>query len=162
MASGSMAMLMRIAAEPRERRRIAVRGSSAFVARRDPRSAFARLLTHFSPSAVKPRVPPGVSCFLISDFAFCHRCLIFRAMLRPEYLSKKLTPPIPTKDGGTLRTIQDACDYMAAIGKERERRPHWQHVRKLILEEPDVAAVSWQFRLAVLKDAKLDVGKMPA
>src|SRR5262249_48387863 len=25
---------------------------------------------------------------------------IFLAMLRPAYLSKKLTPPIPTKDGG--------------------------------------------------------------
>jgi hypothetical protein len=81
-------------------------------------------------------------------------------MLRSVYLSQKLTPPIPTKDRGTLRTIQDACDYMAAIGKERERRPHWQHVRKLILEEPDVAAISWQFRLAVLKDAKLDVTAM--
>jgi hypothetical protein len=50
---------------------------------------------------------------------------------------------------------------MAAMGKERELRRHWQHVRKLILEQADVAVVSWQFRLAVLKDAKLDVAKMP-
>jgi hypothetical protein len=50
---------------------------------------------------------------------------IFQAMLRPAYLSKKLTPPIPTKDGGTLRTILQACEYMATIGKERELRPHW-------------------------------------
>jgi hypothetical protein len=79
----------------------------------------------------------------------------------PAYLSKKLAPPIPTKDGGTLHTIQEACEYMAAMGKERELRRHWQHVRKLILEQADVAVVSWQFRLAVLKDAKLDVAKMP-
>ena len=65
-------------------------------------------------------------------------------MLRPAYLSKKLTSPIPTKDGGTLRTILEACEYMAAIGKERELRPHWQQVRELMLQEPDVAAVSWQ------------------
>jgi len=26
-------------------------------------------------------------------------------LLRPEHLSKKLDQPLPTKDGGTLRTI---------------------------------------------------------
>ncbi len=83
--------------------------------------------------------------------------LIYRTMLPPAYLSKKLIPPLPTKDGGMLRTIREACEYMAAIGKQRELRRHWQHVRKLILEEADVVAVSWQLRLAVLKDAKLDV-----
>ena len=78
-------------------------------------------------------------------------------MLPPAYLSKKLIAALPTKDGGTLHTIRDAWEYMAAISKEREQRRHWQHVRKLILEEADVVAVSWQLRLAVLKDAKLDV-----
>jgi hypothetical protein len=34
--------------------------------------------------------------------------------------------------------------------------------RKLVLEEPDVTTLSWQFRLAVLKDAKIDVSKTPA
>ena len=83
--------------------------------------------------------------------------LIYPTMLPPAYLSKKLIPPLPTKDGGMLRTIREACEYVAAIGNERELRRHWQHVRKLILEEADVVAVSWQLRLAVLKDAKLDV-----
>jgi hypothetical protein len=78
-------------------------------------------------------------------------------MLSSAYLSRKLTSPIPTKDGGTLRTIGEACEYMAAIGKERELRPHWQQVRELMLQEADVAAVSWRVRLAVLKDAKVDV-----
>jgi hypothetical protein len=78
-------------------------------------------------------------------------------MLSPAYLSRKLTSPLPTKDGGTLRTIGEACEYMAAISKERELRPHWQRVRELMLQEADVAAVSWRVRLAVLKDAKVDV-----
>ena len=78
-------------------------------------------------------------------------------MLSPTYLTRKLTSPIPTKDGGTLSTIGEACEYMAAIGKERELRPHWQRVRELILQEADVAALSSRVRLAVLKDAKLDV-----
>src|SRR5881392_4141308 len=70
-------------------------------------------------------------------------------MLLPDYLSRNLTPPIPTKDGGTLRTIGEACEYMAAIGKEREQRRHWQQVRELMLQEADVAAVSRRVRLAV-------------
>jgi len=37
-------------------------------------------------------------------------------MLRPApYLSRKLTRAIPTKDGGTLRTIREACDYMTSM-----------------------------------------------
>jgi hypothetical protein len=34
--------------------------------------------------------------------------------------------------------------------------------RELIDQEADVEAVSWQLRLAILKDAKLDVSKVPA
>jgi NTP pyrophosphatase (non-canonical NTP hydrolase) len=68
-------------------------------------------------------------------------------MLRPDYLSKNLTSPIPTKDGGTLRTIGEACEYMSAIGKEREQRRHWQQVRELMLQEAD-----WVRILALLID----------
>src|SRR5262245_35604455 len=78
-------------------------------------------------------------------------------MLSSAYLTRKLTSPIPTKDGGTLSTIGEAYEYMAAIGNERELRPHWQRVRELMLQEADVAALSSRVRLAVLKDAKLDV-----
>ena len=39
-------------------------------------------------------------------------------MLPSEYLSKKLTPyPLPTKDGGVLRTIDDARGYMLCISQ---------------------------------------------
>jgi len=42
-------------------------------------------------------------------------------MLRPvPYLSQKLTQPLPTKDGGTLRTVLDARTYMLALSKGRE------------------------------------------
>jgi len=43
-------------------------------------------------------------------------------MLRAAYLSQKLDQPLPTKDGGTLRTIREACDYMTGMGKKRELR----------------------------------------
>jgi hypothetical protein len=46
--------------------------------------------------------------------------------LRPAYLSQKLDCPLPTKDGGTLRTIREACDYMTSMGKKQVLRQHWQ------------------------------------
>jgi hypothetical protein len=42
-------------------------------------------------------------------------------LLRPEHLSKKLDQPLPTKDGGTLRTILDARTYMLALSKQRDK-----------------------------------------
>jgi hypothetical protein len=78
-------------------------------------------------------------------------------MLTPAYLSRQLTSSIPTKDGGALRTIGDACEYTAAIGEERGLRLHWQRVRELMLQEAEAVALSSRVRLAVLKDAKLDV-----
>jgi len=41
--------------------------------------------------------------------------------------------------------LRDAWDYMAAIGKEREARSHWQKVRKLILEEADLKPLAGTF-----------------
>jgi hypothetical protein len=83
-------------------------------------------------------------------------------LLRPEYLSQKLDRPLPTKDGGTLRAIGEACDYMTAMGKKRELRTHWQRVCKLILAKEDVLTVSGALELALFMDAKLDVSKIPA
>jgi hypothetical protein len=83
-------------------------------------------------------------------------------MLRPAYLSQTLDRPLPTKDGGTLRTIRDACDYMTGMGKKRELLSHWQRVAKLILAHADVFAVSRALELALFMDAKLDVSKVLA
>jgi hypothetical protein len=81
-------------------------------------------------------------------------------LLRPEYLSQELERPLPTKDGGILRTIRDACNYMTGIGKQRELRSHWQRACKLILAKEDVLTVSRALELALFMDAKLDVSKL--
>ena len=81
---------------------------------------------------------------------------------RPEYLPQRLDRPLPTKDGGTLRTIREACDYMTAMDRKRELRPQWQRAAKLILSKADVLTVSRALGLALLYDAKLDVSKVPA
>jgi hypothetical protein len=71
------------------------------------------------------------------------------------YLSKKLTRPLATKDGGTLRTILDARAYMLRLSKDRERSAHWQRAAQLLLEHADIAAVSRQVELALVYDSKL-------
>jgi hypothetical protein len=81
-------------------------------------------------------------------------------LLRPEYLSQKLDKPLPTKGGGTLRTIHDACNYMTGMDKKRELRSHWQRACKLMLAKADVQTVSRALELALFMDAKLDVSKL--
>jgi hypothetical protein len=62
--------------------------------------------------------------------------------LRPECLSQNLDRSVPTKDGGTLRTIGQAVEYMTGIGKPRELRTHCQLACKLILAKEDVLTIS--------------------
>jgi hypothetical protein len=76
-------------------------------------------------------------------------------LLRPEYLSQNLDRSLPTKDGGTRRTIGQAVEYMTGIGKQRELRTRWQRACKLILAKEDVLTVSKALELALFMDAKL-------
>jgi hypothetical protein len=71
------------------------------------------------------------------------------------YLQSKLTRPLPTKDGGTLRTVLDARTYMLALSKDRGLRAQWQRAAELLLGEADVAGLSRQIELALFCDAKL-------
>ena len=82
--------------------------------------------------------------------------------MSPAYLSRKLTRPLVTKDGGTLRTVVDARAYMLVLSKDRERRAQWQRAAELLLAQADVADFSKQVELALFHDAKLDVSKVPA
>jgi hypothetical protein len=55
-------------------------------------------------------------------------------MLRPSpYLSRKLTRPLHTKDGGTLRTVLDARTHILALSQDREQRTQWQRAAELLL-----------------------------
>jgi hypothetical protein len=56
----------------------------------------------------------------------------------PAYLSQKLTRPIPTKDGRTLRTIREVRDYMLALPESRALREQWQVAAKMIIEHASV------------------------
>ena len=58
------------------------------------------------------------------------------------YLSRKLTRFLPTKDGGTLRTVLDARAYMLRLSKDRERSARWQRAAQLLLAKADVGATA--------------------
>ena len=76
-----------------------------------------------------------------------------------SYLSHRLTRPLRTKDGGTLRTVLDARSYMLQLSKDRQRSAQWQ--RAVQLAKADVGAFSRQIELALVYDGKLDVTRMP-
>jgi hypothetical protein len=62
------------------------------------------------------------------------------------YLQTKLTRPLPTKDGGTLRTVLDARTYMLALSQDREHRAQWQRACELLLA---AAFFGYRFRIKV-------------
>jgi hypothetical protein len=78
-------------------------------------------------------------------------------MLHSEYLSERLTPyPLPTKDGGVLRTVGDARAYILALPKTRMSRAHWKRASLLLQEEVGAAALTRQVQAALVMDGKLD------
>jgi hypothetical protein len=77
--------------------------------------------------------------------------------LPARYLATRLAEPLPTTDGGTLRTIGDAVRYMTALRKGRESKNAWQYAAKLILNREPVEAITRQLSLALFMDAKLDL-----
>jgi hypothetical protein len=62
--------------------------------------------------------------------------------------------PVATKFGGAPLTriclLGRACDYMTAMGKERELRQHWQRACKLILAKADVLDVGRALELGAV------------
>ena len=75
-------------------------------------------------------------------------------LLRPEYLSQRLDRPLPTKDGGILRTIRDARDYMTGWTRNESCVPR-QRACKLILAKEDVLTVSRALELALFMERTL-------
>ena len=80
-------------------------------------------------------------------------------MLPSAYLAQKLAPyPLPTKDGGVLRTVGDAHAYIMELPRKRALRAHWQHAGRLMLQQASAAALTRQVHLALFMDGKLDAG----
>ena len=62
-------------------------------------------------------------------------------MLNQGYLAQTLRQPLPTKDGGTLRTVADAVKYIVALPEDR-RRADWDRTAQLLLDLADAAELA--------------------
>ena len=90
--------------------------------------------------------------FLTSDA----RMGILSHMLNHGYLAQTLRRPLPTKDGGTLRTVADAANYIVALPEDR-RRSHWDRTVQLLLDMADPSEISRQLELALFYDRQLNL-----
>jgi hypothetical protein len=77
-------------------------------------------------------------------------------MLNHGYLAQTLRRPLPTKDGGTLRTLADAANYILALPEDR-RRTHWDRTVHLLLDMADPSEISRQLELALFYDRQLNL-----
>jgi hypothetical protein len=80
-------------------------------------------------------------------------------MLNHGYLAQRLRRPLPTKDGGTLRTMGDAANYIIALPEDR-RRTHWDRAAQLLLDLAGATEISRQLELVLFYDRQLNL-KMP-
>jgi hypothetical protein len=79
-------------------------------------------------------------------------------MLNHDYLAQSLRRPLPTKDGGILRTVADAANYIVALPEDR-RRTHWDRTVQLLLDMADSSEISRQLELALFYDRQLNLKK---
>ena len=77
-------------------------------------------------------------------------------MLNHGYLAQRLRRPLSTKDGGTLRTVGDAANYIVALPEDR-RRTHWDRAAQLLLDLADASEISRQLELALFYDRQLNL-----
>ena len=70
-----------------------------------------------------------------------------------SYLSQRLTRPLRTKDGGTLRTGLDARRYMLQLSKDREEESGR-------VSQGRCRRFQQAIELALVYDGKLDVTRM--
>jgi hypothetical protein len=87
-------------------------------------------------------------------FGPCSRYTL--AMLNHGYINQTLRRPLATKDGGSLRTLADAANYIIALPEDR-RRSHWDRTAQLILDMADPSEISRQLELALFYDRQLNL-----
>lgn len=77
--------------------------------------------------------------------------------------TRKLKPPVETRSGETLRTLEDARAYVLSLPRKVQDRTEWQHVAKLMMEAAEggsLEAVTRQVVLALLLSGKWKSGEV--
>ena len=76
-------------------------------------------------------------------------------MLNDGSLAQTLRRPLPTKDGGTLRTLADAAKDILALPEDR-RRTDWDRTVHLLLDMADPSEIA-ATELALFDDRQLNL-----
>lgn len=71
--------------------------------------------------------------------------------------SRKFDDPIPLSDGRTLRTLQDAADYMMQLSKADQDLQHWKDAGEAVIMAAEGRGPLMQARIGMMR--ALNFGK---
>ena len=71
--------------------------------------------------------------------------------------SRHFDDPIPTGDGGELRSLRDAGVYILALPPAEAEREHWQIAMKFLISAAEKGGIIMMARIAMLR--ALNAGK---
>jgi hypothetical protein len=100
------------------------------------------------------RGAPRGSLYAAGALSFPHVIVACRVPLQKA-------DPTPPDQGRRRPGVGDAAAYVLTLD-QAEQCNRWRRAAQLLLEQPDVAAVSRQVHLALFYDAALDIGAMDA
>jgi hypothetical protein len=73
--------------------------------------------------------------------------------------SRQFDAPIPLPDGGELRTVRDAGEYIAALPKQDQDQPHWKTAARELMMAADKGGIVMLAEIAMRQ--ALNAGKPP-
>ena len=65
--------------------------------------------------------------------------------------SRQFDDPIPTGDGGELRTLRDAGVYILALPPAEAEREHWQTAMEVLISAAEKGGIVMMARIAMLR-----------
>jgi hypothetical protein len=65
--------------------------------------------------------------------------------------SRHFFDPIPTSDGGELRTLRDAGVYILALPPAEAEREHWQVAMEVLISAAEKGGIVMMARIAMLR-----------
>src|ERR1700693_5013400 len=71
--------------------------------------------------------------------------------------SRQFDDPIPTSDGGELRSLRDAGVYVLALPPAEAEREHWQIAMEFLISAAEKGGIVMMARIAMLR--ALSAGK---
>jgi hypothetical protein len=75
--------------------------------------------------------------------------------------SKEFDDPIPTPDGGTIRTLRNAADYIQELPKADQTAAHWNVAVEMLINAAEGRGPVMYAQIAVTKALGADTKSAP-